>query len=138
MPKLPDGRHHNCARPLRLYAHMERPMPSNRQARGLAIIDGRTREGRVAKAFRADLIEHVGGSPNIIQRELIERAVFLQLKCAMMDAKICAGKDTEFDSKTYCAWTGALQRALLKLGYLENVEILRKRAETNLLKAYQR
>src|SRR6267378_3778676 len=118
--------HHNCARPLRLYSLAERPSPTNRQVRGLPRIDGRTRAGRIAKAFRADLIEHCGGSPNIIQREIIERCVFLQLKCSLMDAKICAGRDTEYDSKTYCAWSASLQRSLLKLGYQENIEIMRK------------
>jgi hypothetical protein len=130
-------RHHNCAKPLRLYGSPH-ATPTNRQTRGLPRIDGRTRAGRIAKAFRQDLIEHVGGSPNIIQREIIERCVFLQLKCSLMDAKIAAGKDTEYDSKCYLAWSASLQRSLLKLGYQENIEIMRKRAETNLLKAYQK
>jgi hypothetical protein len=129
--------HHNCAKPLRLYGAVH-ATPTNRQTRGLPRIDGRTRAGRIARAFRQDLIDHVGGSPNIIEREIIERCVFLQLKCSLMDAKICAGKESEYDSKTYLAWSASLQRSLLKLGYQENVEIMRKRAETNLLKAYQR
>jgi hypothetical protein len=132
--KLP---HHNCAKPLRLYALTE-PVPTNRQTRGLPKIDGRTRAGRVAKAFRQDLINHVGGDPDIIQREIIERCVFLQLKCSLMDQKIAGGKDTEYDSKTYLAWSASLQRALLKLGYQESMEIMRKRAETNLLRAYRK
>ena len=133
MSKLP---HHNCAKPLRLYARSN-PTPMNRQTRGLPKIDGRTRAGRIAKAFRQDLIDHIGGEPNIIQREIIERCVYLQLRCSLMDAKIAAGKDTEYDSKCYLAWSASLQRSLLKLGYLESVEIMRKRAETQLLKAYR-
>jgi hypothetical protein len=92
----------------------------------------------ILKAFRQDLIDHVGGSPDIIQREIIERCVFLQLKCSLMDAKICAGRESEYDSKTYLAWSASLQRALLKLGYRENLEIMRKRAETALARAYQK
>ena len=129
--------HHNTAKPLRLYA-LGKPTPTNRQTRGLPKIDGRTRAGRIAKAFREDLIDHVGGSPDIIQREIIERCVFLQLKCSLMDAKIATGKDSEYDSKTYLAWSASLQRALLKLGYQENIEMLRKRAETSLLRAYRK
>jgi hypothetical protein len=129
--------HHNTAKPLRLYA-LGKPTPTNRQTRGLPKIDGRTRAGRIAKAFREDLIDHVGGSPDIIQREIIERCVFLQLKCSLMDAKIAIGKDSEYDSKTYLAWSASLQRALLKLGYQENIEMLRKRAETSLLRAYRK
>jgi hypothetical protein len=81
-----DLPHHNCAKPLRLYARSN-PTATNRQTRGLPKIDGRTRAGRIANAFRADLIEHCGGEPNIIQREIIERCVFLQLKCSLMDQK---------------------------------------------------
>jgi hypothetical protein len=55
-----------------------------------------------------------------------------------MDAKICAGRESEYDSKTYLAWSASLQRALLKLGYRENLEIMRKRAETALARAYQK
>ena len=40
----------------------------------LAKIDGRTKEARLLEAARASLARHVGGSPNDIQRVLIERA----------------------------------------------------------------
>jgi len=115
---------------------MEQPTFKNRQARGLPKVDGRTREGRIMRAFRADLIDFVGGDPDVIQREIIERAVWLQLRCSLMDAKIAAGEDTQYDSATYLSWTANLQRALCRLGYKENAEVLRKKAELALARAY--
>ena len=53
--------HHNVARPLRLYSRIGETR-GNRQVRGLPQIDGRTRAGRAAKAFRQDLIEHWRGA----------------------------------------------------------------------------
>jgi hypothetical protein len=128
----------NLAQPLRLYSVIG-STASNRQVRGLPKVDGRTRAGRIAKAFREDLINYLGGEPNvnIVQREIVERCVFLQLKISLMDQKICAGKDTEYDSKVYLAWSNSLQRSLIRLGYRESVEIMRKRAENQLLKAYR-
>jgi hypothetical protein len=51
----------------------------------LAKIDGRTKESRLLAAARAELIRHVGGAPNSIQRTLIERAARLQLYLEVMD-----------------------------------------------------
>src|SRR6266849_5993653 len=101
MPRLPNGRFHNCAKPPHLYG-VAPPTEDNPDKRGLTKIDGRTKAGRAAKEFRAALVAHVGGSPNTVQKELIERAVILQLKCSLMDQQIVKGIESEYSQKTYC------------------------------------
>jgi hypothetical protein len=128
----------NRAKPLRLYALAERPSPTNRQVRSLARVDGRTRAGRIAKQFRRDLIEFVGGEPDVVQRTIIEQCVFMELRLQLMHQRIAEDRYTEYDSKVHYACANSLNRALLKLGYRESVEILRKRAEAQLAKAYQK
>ena len=136
-----EGVHRNFAKPVRLYAHLlpdQQPTKNKtRQVRGIAHVDARTRLGRVAKKFREDLIAHCGGPEviNVVQRELVERCVFLQIKASLLDKKIVDGGFTEYDSKTYCSIVGNLSRALLRLGYKESVEIMRKRTEGQLMQA---
>ena len=38
-------------------------------------VDGRSREGRLMRHLEAELTKHVGGSPSIVQRLLIDRMV---------------------------------------------------------------
>jgi hypothetical protein len=83
----------------------------------LAKLDGRTREAALMRRVRADLIQHVGGSPNAVQRALIERAAVLGLRVAQLDAKIMAGEAlTLHDSNFALAWNNALRRTLVALG----------------------
>ena len=42
--------------------------------------------------------------------------VWLIVKCCQIDGKIPAGADTEYDGKSYLAWSNALRRALRDLG----------------------
>lgn len=48
-------------------------------------LDWRTREGKLLAAARAELIAHVGGHPNNVQKALIERAARLTLYIELMD-----------------------------------------------------
>ena len=94
----------------------KRPGPYSRP-RSLAVIDGRTREGRFLRDVRADLLQHVGQKPSPTQLALVERAVMLSLHVAQMDAKATTGRTlTEHDSRTYLAWTNSLTRTLARLG----------------------
>jgi hypothetical protein len=43
-------------------------------------IDGRSREARALRRFRAQLIEHVGGKPNVAQEALIQSICQLRLR----------------------------------------------------------
>lgn len=83
----------------------------------LAKRDGRTREARLVRDTRAALIRHVGGSPTIAQRMLIDRVAQLTLRIATMDRKFAETEvQTEHDSRCYLAWTGSLSRLLRDLG----------------------
>jgi hypothetical protein len=83
----------------------------------LAKIDGRTKQSRLMQAARDELIAHVGGQPNSVQRTLIERAARLQLYIAMMDAETSeTGTMTERNSRQYLAWCNALRLCLRELG----------------------
>ena len=79
--------------------------------------DGRTKEARLVKSLRAELIKHVGGNPTIAQRMLIDRVAQLTLRIASMDKKFTETEvQTEHDSRCYLAWTGSLSRLLRDLG----------------------
>ena len=66
---------------------------------------------------RKELIDHVGGSPSATQRALIERAVNLTVRIALMDQRFAeSGQQTEHDSRTYLAWSNTLTRTIRQLG----------------------
>ena len=95
----------------------------------LAKISGRTREGRIVRGVRADLIAHVGGRPSATQRVLIERAAMLTLRIACMDAKQTNGVLSEKDGREYLAWTNTLTRLMRQLGMKGAAERPRSLAE---------
>lgn len=84
----------------------------------LARPDGRTREARLLKAARAALFTHLGGEDRLSapQRALVERAAMLQLRVASLDTKIIDGTFSEFDAKTYLAFSNSLTRTMTALG----------------------
>ena len=83
----------------------------------LARIDGRSREGRLLRSVRAELVRHIGGNPSATERALIERAVWLSLRVAQLDAKMAAGNSfSDHDSRTYLAWSNSLARTLREVG----------------------
>jgi hypothetical protein len=80
-------------------------------------MDGRSREARLLKSMRAELIAHVGGKPNVAQRILIDQAAELRLRIALMEAETLEpGEMTERRQVQFLAWTGALTRLLKDLG----------------------
>ena len=83
----------------------------------LANVDGRTREARIVRKVRADLVAHLGGNVSATQRVLIERAAALTLRLALLDAKQAKGERlTEHDNRTYLAESNALTRLMRQLG----------------------
>lgn len=83
----------------------------------LAKLDQRTKEARLVRETRAELVAHVGGKPSATQRALIERAVQLTLRVALMDRKFTeAGHTSERDSREYLAWSNSLARTLREIG----------------------
>jgi hypothetical protein len=85
--------------------------------RTLLQLDKRSREYRLMRQIRKDLTEHIGGSPSPVQRMLIERAVILSLRVALLDQKIVDGEIlTTMDNNQYLAWSNSLVRTLRELG----------------------
>ena len=82
----------------------------------LARLDQRTREARLLADTRAELTAHLGGAPSATQRALIDRAAWLTLRIALMDAKGADGHLSERDGREYLAWSNSLTRALVALG----------------------
>jgi hypothetical protein len=84
----------------------------------LARPDGRTKEARLLHQMRAALFQHLGGEGKLSppQRILVERAAMLQLRCAVLDAKILDASFSEFDAKTFLAFSNSLTRTMSALG----------------------
>lgn len=90
--------------------------PYSRHGR-LCKLDGRTREAALMRHVRKELIAHVGGHPNPVQRALIERAVILTLRVAQIDTKILQGEVLSLHDSNYAlAWNNSLRRTLTALG----------------------
>jgi hypothetical protein len=89
--------------------------PHSRRHR-LGNLDRRTFEGKLYEEFRAELVRHVGGAPNVVQTAIIERCAWVRLRLAMMDSKVASGGFTEQDSRVYLAWASTLARLLGRLG----------------------
>jgi len=80
-------------------------------------VDLRTSEGLIVHRLRRELTEHCGGNPSVVQRTIIERCCWLQLRLALMDRKLAKGHDiNECDSNSYISWTNALVRTMSRLG----------------------
>jgi hypothetical protein len=83
----------------------------------LAKLDQRTKEARLLRETVRDLTHHVGGHPSATQRALIERAAWLTLHVAQLDAKATAtGSMTDHSARHYLAWSNSLTRTLRELG----------------------
>ena len=82
----------------------------------LAKLDRRTKIARLYDSVVSDLTAQFGGAPSATQRALIQRAAWLSLRVALLDAKIGAGEFTERDSRHYLAWSNSLTRTLARLG----------------------
>jgi hypothetical protein len=106
------------ARPIAPYSLVE-PRSQNRgQKRGLVRVDGRTVAGRLLKHTRKALLDHVGGpnAASTVQKALIERCAWLELRCALFDQKQIEGTFTNYDSATHLALIGSLRRLYQTLG----------------------
>jgi hypothetical protein len=78
---------------------------------------GHTREARLFRALRAELVAHVGGNPSAAQRALIDRAAMLQTHLARMDEKVFGeGEMSDHASRQYLAWANSVSRMLQALG----------------------
>jgi hypothetical protein len=79
--------------------------------------NGRSREAQLYRAFRQELIRHVGGNPSPAQNALINRLAMMQLHLARLDERIFKeGGLSEHSSRQYLAWSNAVTRGLARLG----------------------
>lgn len=81
----------------------------------LGRLDRRTYPGRQARDLGAELIEHVGGDPTVMQRLLIERIIKMKMQLEAFDAKLEEGGWTQYDQKIYGALNNALRLSLREL-----------------------
>jgi hypothetical protein len=78
-------------------------------------VDGRSREARALLRFRADLVKHVGGNPNVAQEALIQSVC--QLRLLALDQLFARHRTmTETESRHYRGWTSTYHAALPELG----------------------
>jgi hypothetical protein len=83
----------------------------------LANLNPRKPEALIVKKLNQELTEFIG-TPNVVQRTIIERCCWLQLRLAMMDVKLARGHQlTEIDSNCYLSWSNALIRTMARLGF---------------------
>jgi hypothetical protein len=77
-----------------------------------------SREARVYREFRRELVKHVGGRPNAAQRVLIDRLAWLQTHLAGMDERaLREGGLSEHAQRQYLAWSASVVRSLRTLGF---------------------
>jgi hypothetical protein len=80
-------------------------------------LDLRTREATMLQTLQAELVDHVGGRPTVIQRLLIERCVMLAFRVCQIDHKIMSGEEFSQHAAAHAlAWNNSLRRTLLALG----------------------
>lgn len=85
-------------------------------------IDGRSQTGRLVRDMERQLVEHVGGSPSITERLLIDRMVKIRLQLDALDAKLSAGEWTPHDSRTYGGLLNAFRLTARELGMKSQAE----------------
>lgn len=94
---------------------MTQMLPYSRRA--LGTLDGRSKEARLMRDTRDELTAHVGGSPSPTQKALIDTAVQLRLRIAVMDRAFSKTQtQTEHDNRTYLAHANSYARVMKLLG----------------------
>jgi hypothetical protein len=85
--------------------------------RPLAAIDARTLEARREKAVAAELTEHVGAQPTVVQKLLIARAARLTVVIETLERQIIEdGKVGDLAGRQVLAWVNSLRQILALLG----------------------
>jgi hypothetical protein len=81
-------------------------------------LNGNSRAAKFIKAYEALLIEHVGGHPTIVQRQLITRAARLACHLELWDEQTIpnGGACSATGHNHYIQWANALARHLARLG----------------------
>jgi hypothetical protein len=67
------------------------------------------------RKVRKQLTEAIGGKPTLIQNLMINQAVMLSIRLALLEPKVLDGTLTGEDSNYYLAWSNSLTRLLARL-----------------------
>lgn len=79
-----------------------------KRARGFGRVDGRTREAKLLKQTKADLLQLLGRAPDPLESALIAQIARLTLQIALLDEKFASGQASNYDQGVYLSWTRAL------------------------------
>ena len=89
---------------------------SRRLQRGaIANLDGRSTEGRYARALERELTAHLGGSLSVPQKLLLDRVIGIRLRLDALDRKMNKGAWTIYDGRVYGALLNAERLTLREL-----------------------
>lgn len=78
-------------------------------------MDGRTWEARLLSRVRRELAAHVGGSPSVTERAMIDRVAMLSLHLAQLDRRLTEDR-AEADPQAHAALATSLSVLLSRLG----------------------
>jgi hypothetical protein len=80
-------------------------------------LDGRTREARIVRETRVLLMRQVGGRPSPAQAALIETALDLKLRMAILERQFAeTGTQTQRSGRMFTALANAYARCIRRLG----------------------
>jgi hypothetical protein len=94
-------------------------------------LDGRSWQYKYFRAKCSELEAHLSGNLTYIQRQMVERCAWLQLKLTMLDLRLAkdGGRNfTQQDNNVYLAWHNSLARTLSLLGVTVGKGIKKPRA----------
>jgi hypothetical protein len=82
-----------------------------------ALADGRSATGKFIRRLEAELIDHLGHEPSVVERLLLERVVRVRLQLEAFDLRIAAGETlTPHDGRVYGALLNSLRLTCRDLG----------------------
>ena len=79
-------------------------------------VDGRSRDGRLARHMEAELVRHLGGSPSFVEKLLVERLVKIRLRLDALEEKAEADNWTDIDRRTYGGLLNAFRLTAREIG----------------------
>jgi hypothetical protein len=79
-------------------------------------VDGRSATGRFVRALEAELVEHLGGNPSIVQRLLIERLIKVRVQLDLLDSRLGTEGWTPHDARTYGGLLNAYRLTAREIG----------------------
>lgn len=82
----------------------------------LAKLDGRSKEARLLKRTRSELLAQLGRKPSVAQAMLVDRVAWLHVHLSLLDGKMAGAAPAERDARQYLAWANTMAKLLARLG----------------------